>query len=762
MNTNIDKQSAVALEKLKQLNRSNLSTQISNMLLAFLCYFLLKNENNYQIITLWISIFSFIAIFRTIIPYMYKKSYINGKRATRNLNFYRYGIFISGFMWGFGALFIYPHGDIELIFFFVFVLMGIVAGALLVYSIDSISAFGYPITILLPLIYSLSLDWRDETMPILFGTILYFIFVMINIRKIAFDRENYISSNYELILKEKEKASSEERYRLLLNHSPIGIVHYDMNLKVSYHNQQFIDIMGINLNSLKTINLDNLKDQSPIKSAKEALKGKMTEYNGFYKMSFSKKVLWLNVLSSPVKDFNNNIVGGVSIIQDITEQKNAEDEIKKLAFYDSLTLLPNRRMFIDKLNLNLQRTQQKSCNGAIMFLDLDFFKSLNDTLGHDYGDMLLKEVAHRLKDCVKKRDIVSRFGGDEFVILLDGQNSSLQEIGKSADKVSKRVLKVLSKPFNLLGNKYTTSASIGVVVFGENSYNQKDLLKFADIAMYQAKKSGRNIVKFFDHTMQHEITKRVSMETELQEAIKNREFILHYQPQVNNDGSIYGAEALVRWQHPSKGLIYPKDFISIAEEKGFIIEMGNQILEIAFAQMAKWKKSQKMKNINISINISATQFEQDDFTKNLFSLIKEYQIDTNLIKLELTEGTLLKCSEQIVENMLTIRKRGIRFSLDDFGIGYSSLFYLKKLPINELKIDQTFVRDINSDSNDYAIIKTIIAIAKSFEFGIIAEGVETQEQRDSLLELECQRFQGYFFSKPITAEKLEDKVLNPI
>lgn len=701
-----------------------------------------------------------IALLRLVMLYVHQKSYTaNEKEIVRRLFWYRVGIFAGGFAWGVGILLLYPHGDLEGLFYFVFIIMGLTAGAFIVNSTDLISAFSYPLTLLLPLIVMLLTDSLEKTFPILFGTVLYFVFIMINTKKIAQDRENYLSFNYDLIMSEKEKAASEERYRLLLSHSPIGIVHFDMKMKVSYCNKQFIKIMGINTQELKSLSLDDLKDQNPIKTAKEALQGKMTEYNGLYEMSFQKKVLWIHVLSSPVKDENNKIIGGVSIIQDVTEQKDAEDEIKKLAFYDALTLLPNRRMFMDKLGKSIIESKKESNHGAIMFLDLDRFKSLNDTLGHDYGDLLLKKVAQRLRSCVKQGDTVARFGGDEFVVLLSGLDSSATTMKQDATSIAKRILMQLNEPFDLLDHHYHTSPSIGVVIFGEDDASQEDLIKYADIAMYQAKKSGRNTIKFFTHAMQFEIAKRVSVETELQSAIKNKEFVLHYQPQIKKEFGIYAAEALIRWQHPKKGLVFPGSFIEIAEDAGLIVDIGTQVLDMACKQLNAWKTVPNMERIGVSINISAIQFSQDSFVDNLLHLVEKYQVNTSLITLEITEGALLEYTKKTAENMLAIRKLGIKFSLDDFGTGYSSLNYLKKLPIDELKIDQSFVRDITYDTSDYDIIQTISAVANSFKFGLIAEGVETKEQYQMLLELGCSRFQGYFFSKPITATSLEEMVL---
>lgn len=757
LDSKLNKQGSIALAKLKQLNDVFLQSQISNVFLAFLSYFILRDDVNHDILFCWLFIFVLICIIRTIVLKKHKKEYNknNSVLFLRYLNQHRFGIFFASLIWGVGALVIYPAGNLELTFYFVFILMGVIAGALIIHSIDLLSASFYPITILIPLIYNLAINTDSGTLPILIGSVLFFIFIILNIRKVSKDRESFLAFNYDLIISQNEKALSEERYKLLLNYSPIGIVHYDMDLKVSYCNEQFLKIMGIKTTLLEQINLDELKDQNPIKSAKEALNGKMTKYDGLYEMSLQNKLLWIQIISSPVKNKNDMIIGGVSIIQDVTEQKNAENKIKKLAFYDPLTLLPNRRMLLQKLNKNLSLCKENKNHGVIMFLDLDRFKSLNDTLGHDYGDLLLKKVAQRLRECVKKDDMVARIGGDEFIILLSGANSSLEKIKQHARIVSQRVLDVLNEPFELLGYQYHTSPSIGVVVFGEKENTEEDLLRYADIAMYQAKKSGRNLIKFFDYTMQHEITRRVSIENELQTSLKANDFILYYQPQFNHEGKIYGAEALLRWKHPKKGLITPAKFISIAEEMGLLVEIGYQVLEMAFNQMIIWQKSH-LKDLQISINISAIQFKQDNFVNEVALLIKKYKINANLIKFEITEGTLIECSDEMIRSLLLLRQMGIKISLDDFGVGYSSLNYLKKLPINELKIDKSFIKDITLIENDYDIVKTIIAVADSFKFNVIAEGVENKEQCELLAKLGCNNFQGYYFSKPISPNSLEE------
>lgn len=760
MNITLDKETSIALAKYKILDESTIYSQISNVFLAGLSCYVLRDNINNQILLAWLMAFLAISIFRIII---HKTTKIDSNSITKDkifyhLSQYRIGILANALMWGVSTIFLYPPSNTEIIFYYIFIIMGVTAGAIIIHSIDLKSSVFYPVFILIPLIYSLSSDDLSITYPILSGTILYLFFILISMKKVSRDRQNLLAYNYDLMVSEKEKASSEERYKLLLNHSPIGIVHYDKNLKVDYCNQRFLDIIGIEQKALKQISLDNLEDKKPLESVKKALKGSMSEYNGFYKMSFKPKNLWISMLSSPVKNSQKEIIGGVSIIQDMTEQKNTEDEIKNLAFYDPLTRLPNRRMFIQSLEESIINAQREKNHGAIMFLDLDRFKSLNDTLGHNYGDMLLKAVASRLKKCIKETDIVARFGGDEFVILLCGLDKSITKMKNDTEEIAKRVLNAINKPFDLSGHIYKSSPSIGIVVFGDKNESQENLIKYADIAMYQAKKSGRNRIKIFDPSMQLEIIKRVNLENKLQNAITNKEFIFHYQPQVDKNGKIYGVEALIRWQSLDGTLIYPGDFIAIAEESELIVGIGFQALELAFTQLYSWQEHQILKDIEMSINISATQFKHKDFVSKFLSLADTYKINTKLIKIEITEGTLLECSEQTIQDMLNIRSKGIRFSLDDFGIGYSSLNYLKKLPIDELKIDQTFVRDIEEDLNDRAIIKTISAIAKSLDFNLIAEGVENKEQKELLIELECENFQGYYFAKPMPTKKLEEEI----
>ena len=462
-----------------------------------------------------------------------------------------------------------------------------------------------------------------------------------------------------------------------------------------------------------------------------------------------------------VKDANGIITNYVATLTDITTSKAASDEIKNLAFYDPLTRLPNRRLLMDRLNQALAASTRSGLSGAVLFLDLDHFKTLNDTLGHDVGDLLLQQVASRLNNCVREGDTVARIGGDEFVILLEDLNELMVEAAAQAEVIAQKILASLSQSYQLAAHKYHITPSIGVTLFSSHNQSQEDLLKHADIAMYQAKKAGRNTMRFFDPDMQEAINVRADLERELHRALEDKQFKLYYQIQVNHLGRPLGAETLIRWIHPERGLVSPLQFIPLAEETGLIIPIGQWVLDTACAQLKAWQQSELTRNLTLSVNVSAKQFCQADFVKNVQSAFQRYAIEPGSLKLELTESLLLENTGDIIVSMIALESIGVQFSLDDFGTGYSSLQYLKMLPLNQLKIDQSFVRDIAKDSSDRSIVRTIIAMAKSLGFEVIAEGVETEEQRILLLNQGCKCFQGYLFGRPVPIGEFESTLRKP-
>jgi diguanylate cyclase (GGDEF)-like protein len=388
-------------------------------------------------------------------------------------------------------------------------------------------------------------------------------------------------------------------------------------------------------------------------------------------------------------------------------------------------------------------------HGALLFIDLDNFKDLNDTRGHDVGDVLLRQVALRLKACVREADTVARFGGDEFVVLLQDLEGTLSDAGLQAELVAKKILLQLNAPYALAGGAHHSTPSIGVVLIHGQRQSVDELLKQADLAMYEAKSAGRNTLRFFDPAMQSMVAERTELESDLRAGLQRGELLLYYQPVVDADRRVVGAEALLRWQHPQRGMVSPMQFVPLAEQTGLIIPLGEWVLQTACAQLAAWARSPHSAHMTLAVNVSARQFRSPEFVIQVQNALLQNGADPRLLKLELTESLLLTDSQEAIMKMSALRSLGVRFALDDFGTGYSSLSYLKMLPLQQLKIDQSFVRDVLTDANDAAIASTVLALGRSLGFDVVAEGVETEGQRRFLLNQGCVLFQGYLFGRPV-------------
>lgn len=445
----------------------------------------------------------------------------------------------------------------------------------------------------------------------------------------------------------------------------------------------------------------------------------------------------------------------VVTIKDISQRKEAEAQIRQLAFFDPLTNLPNRRLLMDRLTRALISSERNQCSGAVFFIDLDHFKILNDTLGHEKGDELLKQVGARLLKCVRETDTVARLGGDEFVLMLEGLDDESSAAAADARLVGRKIMTDLGETYRLGNLDYHSTPSIGVTLFLGADVPIEELLKQADVAMYQAKAAGRNTLQFFDPAMQSAINDRATLENDLRLGLEGDQFTLFYQPQVNAMGQICGAEALIRWNHPERGLVSPAHFIPLAEETGLILPIGASVMRQACLQLVAWAKCPAYAHLSIAVNVSARQFREKDFAQTVLSLIEETGANPTHLKLELTESMLVSNLDDVITKMKRLRQRGLQFSLDDFGTGYSSLSYLKQLPLSQLKIDQSFVRDISTDPNDALIAKTIITLGHSLGLKVIAEGVETELQRNYLAQHGCVDFQGYLFSRPLPVEDFE-------
>nr|WP_326530876.1 EAL domain-containing protein [Rhodoferax sp.] len=462
---------------------------------------------------------------------------------------------------------------------------------------------------------------------------------------------------------------------------------------------------------------------------------------------------WMTI--SSVHDLSGKVSHRVSTFTDISLLKEAQAKVHNLAFFDPLTQLPNRRLLLDRLHRAVASSARRKMCGAVLQIDLDHFKLLNETQGHEVGDQLLLEVSHRLMACVRDQDSLAHQGGDDFLVILEDLGHELHEAATRAEMVAEKILQSLREPYQLGTIAYNSQASVGIAIFHTKEDSAEEVLKRADTAMYRAKADGRNTVRFFDPAMQAALEHRIKLELELRRALPGNELQLYYQAQVDSVGRVVSAEALIRWVHPERGLVSPVQFIPLAEESGLILPIGTWVLETACAQLKEWEKSAATRELKLAVNVSARQFRQADFVALTRSIVEQSGIDPRYLKLEMTESMVIDNVADTIEKMHQLKSMGLTFSMDDFGTGYSSLAYLKRLPLDQLKIDQSFVRDISHDPNDAAIVQTIITMGNTLGMNVIAEGVETQEQLNFLRLHGCATYQGYLFSRPVPLAEFE-------
>ncbi|MFA6314514.1 MAG: EAL domain-containing protein [Sterolibacterium sp.] len=565
---------------------------------------------------------------------------------------------------------------------------------------------------------------------------------------------------------------SEERIRLLLNSTGEAIYGIDLDGRCTFCNPAGLRMLGwgsendlldrdmhATTHYQKPDGSPYPEDSCPICSVLETGTESWADDEVFFRADGS----WFPVRygAHPIRR-DGEIIGAVVTFTDATRRKAAEDEIRNLAFYDPLTRLPNRRLMHDRLERALTGSARHVRHGALMLFDLDDFKTLNDTLGHDVGDQFLVEVASRMESCIREGDTVARLGGDEFVVILEDLDAEAVA-AMQAESVAVKIQAALNQPYlfdlSLVGGdrdtrSYHCTASIGIALFRDQSLSVEELMKRADTAMYQAKAAGRNTLRFFDPDMQAVVSARATLNADLRTAIREGQFLLHYQSQFDGEGRMTGAEALVRWQHPRRGLVFPAEFIPLSEDSGLILPLGHWVLETACRQLLVWAQQPDMAHLTVAVNVSGRQFYQMDFVEQVLAVLHETGADPQKLKLEVTESLLLHDMKDIIAKMAALKAVGVTFALDDFGIGYSSLSYLKRLPLAQLKIDQSFVRDVLTDSNDAAIVRTIIALGQSLGLAVIAEGVETEGQREFLSRQGCHAYQGNLFGSPGPAELL--------
>jgi diguanylate cyclase (GGDEF)-like protein/PAS domain S-box-containing protein len=874
----MDKKTSIERLQMQNLFSATATSKIVGTLLAAVLAYKQQEAIATIAVVAWFSMIVLTSLVQAALVIAFQRTPAEDYSTTHSrLVKFRLGILLSGLVWGAAGLVLFPANDSPHQMFLMLVLAGITSGALISYAVDLVSALGFSMLVLVPLVTNLfvSKDSLSEAMGV--AITLYLGFVFMSAKNMNRHLIENISMRLEATAREEVVRASEERYRLLLTHTPVGIFHYDTHLVITYCNERFAEILHNSSDHFIGLDMNTLKDQTILPCVRKAITGEIGYYEGSYFATLSNADIYAEMTCAPFRDGTGEIVGGIAIVHDISSRKQADAElriaatafesqegmqitdancallrvnnaftnitgytvadvigknprilssgkhntaffaamwesinntgtwegeiqnrrkngeifpayvnitavkdstgtvtnyvstltditlkseaaekIKHLAFYDSLTGLPNRRLLTDRLHQAFSSGARSGREGALMFIDLDNFKDINDTLGHDIGDLLLQQVAQRLRSCVREGDTVARMGGDEFVVMLEELSARAIESATQTKRVGEKILSVLNQPYQLASHEYHCTASIGATLFSDHHQSGEELLKRADIALYQAKKAGRNTMRFFNPKMQEVINARTSLESELRKALDSRQFQLHYQIQVDSAQHALGAEALIRWLHPQRGLVSPLQFIPLAEETGLILPIGQWVLETACAQIKLWEQDALTRDLVLAVNVSAKQFRQGNFVSQVKIAVQHHAINPNMLKLELTESMLLDNIEDTITTMNELKGIGIQFSLDDFGTGYSSLQYLKRLPLDQLKVDQSFVRDIAIDSSDNAIVRTIIAMAHSLDIDVIAEGVEKEEQRQLLLDSGCTHFQGYLFSQPVPIGQFEE------
>ncbi|MFH0708893.1 MAG: EAL domain-containing protein [Pseudomonadota bacterium] len=670
-----------------------------------------------------------------------------------------YAMYASALVWGSIAFFIFKSSSLSQQFFLIFLLTGIASVASGTLASLLKVAMIFLALLLVPLFIVLFFHGGFEFQMMGIFIVIYYFLIISAAKRININIKSAITSK---ILHEKatrELHISEEHFVTIFKEAPTGIFFYNNDLIVLDSNSEMLNILQISRERMVGLDLRNLPDPCLDEALTAYQRGEKGFYEGPYTTMINKLQLWITLKTSPIYDDNRRIVGGVAIVNDITERRIAQEKMQHQAYFDALTDIPNRLLLTDRIEQSLAQYRRHHNLLAVLFLDLDHFKSVNDSLGHHIGDILLIETAKRLVSVCREGDTVARLGGDEFVILLNELGNDPHLAATKAEVVAEKIHEVLSKAFDVgLNEPIITSSSIGISLVGSNEHTADDLLKFADTAMYQAKKEGRSTTRFYQEQMDQWIKKQIFLENTLRNAIKNGELEVYYQPLVEvKSKNIVGAEALLRWNHSTLGLVMPDEMISIAEESGLIIPIGDWVLKEACTQFVSWKSNHPRGSElrRLAVNVSVIQFRQNDFVAKVMDIITKTGMDPSMLEIELTESVIIEKMDMIIEKMKQLKVFGIGMSMDDFGTGYSSLSSLKQLPISTLKIDRSFIRDIMIDGDDAALVETIIAMASIFKLDIIAEGVETMDQLLFLESFKCRYFQGYLCSKPIAVEEFE-------
>ncbi|AMD02645.1 putative bifunctional diguanylate cyclase/phosphodiesterase [Halomonas chromatireducens] len=702
----------------------------------------------------WLVVLVFVSSGRLGLAWYYHRQPASRRHQRCWLRRFAWGAGIAGAVWGAAGLLMFTMEHQGQLAALTIVLTGVAAGGMTTLSSVWWVAPVFILPALLPLLGQLlfqgsPFSWLLSAMVVLFLGLLL---------TVSRRLHHIISDNIALRLavtsRESQLRESESRYRAIFRHTPLGVMHFDGEGRVVDFNEKCLEILGTTWERLQGFNLlEQAEDKRVSGAVRQALVSGTGYYEGTYRAILSGKQTPLRAFYNALRNEAGEIVGGVALIEDFTERKRAEETIHRQAYFDPLTELPNRRLLIETLASTIRDRRDDGRLGLVMFLDLDRFKMINDSLGHSVGDELLRQLSKRLLVCMRDGDMAARLSGDEFVVLVPALSGDREAELVRAEQMARELLSSLRKVYDLAGQRISVTPSIGYTLFPLTvDEDVGDVLRHADTAMYQAKVKGRAQVCGYEPSMQTQITWRLEMEQALRSALTEDQLFAQYQPQLDQNGRIFGVEALMRWQHPVHGWISPEVFIAIAEESDLIVELETWMLDSCCELLARLPAEMLPR---LSVNISVRHFTQPGFVEGVTWVLGTHGIDPSRLTIELTESIMIDGLGEAVDRMHQLKRLGLNLALDDFGTGFSSLTYLKCLPLDELKIDRSFVSDLDSDSNDAAIVETILAMAQHLGIEVVAEGVENEAQLDFLLARGCRRFQGYHFHRPMAIELLE-------
>lgn len=742
----------IAAEQTRLLYASARRPIIISVLAAALLVLTLSTEVDFRLLLGWLTVLAVVSVVRLRMLSLYSRQ---GQDDPANQEYWHFrfliGNYISASIWGISAFTIFPEQSFSHQIVYFMVMVGMAAGGISSLCPSFMAVAGFLSFILFPVILKLLLYL---TLPSLLQAFLVFLFWYVTLsgsKKINLNIRENIELRHESINRENTLKISEERYRHIFSNAPLGILQYDADGKIIDCNEELIRILGSARERLIGMNmLTTLENKEMLEALRKSISSGEGYFEGDYTSVTGNKTKPLRVFFKTIQRSEKSVSGGICIVEDFTEKRKSEQLIKYHASYDTLTGLPNRRLFVDHLEGEISRAERHNYFGALLYLDIDNFKTINDSLGHSVGDEFLIMIASRLSEFIRKEDVAARMGGDEFTVVLTALANSSQLAASKVRKIAEELNLCLSSPCRIAERDLQSTVSIGISLFPKDGKGVDDILKQADTALYRAKAAGRNEIRFFLPSMQEAADEKLHLSTQLRQTLKQDELFLCYQPQTDFSGNLIGAEALLRWNHPRKGLIPPDVFISIAEETGLMQDIGQWVLRSACRNIKEWSDAGLLKEEQtISVNISGIEIASPDFVSQIVKILKDTGASPHHLGIELTEGSLVSTGSDIVGRMMKIQELGVKFSVDDFGTGYSSLNYLKSLPLHTLKIDRSFVNDINSTEGNVVLVDTIIMMARNLGLEVIAEGVQTEKELRYLNSRGCFIYQGFYFSKPL-------------